>query len=297
MLFFRKLYSMTGRNDISLSYPFDWTDLEDFKSYTYDQEGLPQVAYGPPVGLRYNPITIAQFGLFHLQRFDQTGLGDHREIALRCGEWLLQNAARRQGGAAVWIFDFDLPFYGPQAPWISAMAQGEAISLLLRLALLENRNEYEQTACAAIKVMDLAVQENGVVDYLDDGHVLFEEYPTQPPSRVLNGHIFALLGAFDYFLYFGGQRDKERLNAGIQTLLHHWQDWDTGFWTRYDLHPTHRLASRMYQEVHIRQMRMLGRLFNEPLFVQVADRWQKMKRSPWCHARWLAAKVIEKAVR
>jgi heparosan-N-sulfate-glucuronate 5-epimerase len=288
---------MNRRNDICMSYPFDWTGLEDFKSYQYDREGLPQVLYPPPLGRRYNPITIAQFGLYHLQRFDQTGLGNHRDISFRCGDWLLRNVTHRPDGAAVWIFDFDLDFYGPQAPWISAMAQGEAVSLLLRLALMENRNDYEPTARAAINVMDLEVAQNGVLDHLDDGDALLEEYPTKPPSRVLNGHIFALLGALDFFLYFGEQRDNERMNAGVQTLRNHWQDWDTGFWTRYDLHPTHRLASRMYQEVHIRQMRMLGRLFKEPLFLQVADRWQKMKSSPWCNARWLAAKMIEKAAR
>jgi heparosan-N-sulfate-glucuronate 5-epimerase len=288
---------MTRRNDITTSYPFDWTGLEDFTSYKYDEEGLPQVPYGPPVGLRYNSITISQFGLFHLQRFDQNGNSDSCNLAFRCGDWLLRNVVYRTDGAAIWIFNFDLPFYGPQAPWISAMAQGEAISLLLRLALLENRPEYAQTALAAIKVMDLPVDQNGVLDYLDDGHLLFEEYPTRPPSRVLNGHVFALLGAYDFFLYFGQDRDRERVTAGIQTLLHHWQDWDTGYWTRYDLHPTHRLASQMYQEVHIRQMHMLGHLFNEPAFTQVAGRWQNMKTSWRCNARWLAAKVIEKTVR
>lgn len=285
---------MIRRTDIPLSYPFDWTGLEDFSTYRYDDQGLPQVPYGPPIGLRYNPITIAQFGLFHLQRFDRSANRVHREMAFRCGEWLVRNAVLREDGASVWVFDFDLPFYGPQAPWISAMAQGEAISLLLRLASLDDRPRYVETACAAVRVLDLTVEQQGVLDHLAEEYIFFEEYPTRPASHVLNGHIFALLGAHDFFLFSGRPEDKERLQRSLQTLLHRWQDFDVGYWTRYDLHPSARLASRMYQEVHVRQMLLLGRLFKEPEFIRVAERWHKMRNSTWCNTRWLAAKIMEK---
>ena len=282
---------------ISFSYPFDWTGLEDFSGYRYDEDGLPQVNYGRSIGWRHNPITIAQFGLAQHARFSRTRDPACRQKALTCCQWLRAHGQRRSDGALVWPYDFSLPFYGLTAPWISAMAQGEAISLLVRCARWENEEEYAAMAHAARRVFDRSVNDGGVVDFLANGMLICEEYPTRPASHVLNGHVFALLGLHDFACFTGAQQDRNLVQAGLQTIVHGWRHWDVGFWTRYDLHPSARLASRMYQEVHVRQMRVLAQLFNEPSLQEVARRWQNMLHHPWCMTRWLIAKVKEKVLR
>ena len=52
--------------NLPLAYYIDWTGLEDF-NYDFDEAGLPRYGYGGGIGLKYNAITMAQWGLFDLQ--------------------------------------------------------------------------------------------------------------------------------------------------------------------------------------------------------------------------------------
>jgi hypothetical protein len=279
---------------LKLSYPFDWQGLEDFQSYDYDSAGLPRVDYGGEEGLRYNPITIAQYGLYSLQQYGSEGMDQDRARALTCAEWLAANAKPAGKDLLAWIYDFDLPFYGPNAPWISAMAQGEAVSLLLRCHVLEQRSDFLEVARSAIRLLDLPVAEGGTLGHLPDGSPWFEEYPTEPASHVFNGHLFALLGAADWADYTDLPEAWQRYERGVASVEKNWRLWDRGFWTRYDLHPTNRLASRMYQRVHVRLMRLLARRTGRPLFYRVSRRWRTMLYDPWCNMIWLAVKSREK---
>ncbi|HNW60730.1 MAG TPA: D-glucuronyl C5-epimerase family protein [bacterium] len=274
------------------SYPFDWQGLEDF-SYDFDAAGVPRVDYGAE-GLRYNPITIAQYGLFSLQRFAEEARDADRARALSCAVWLAANARPAGCGSLAWIYDFSLPFYGPDAPWISAMAQGEAVSLLVRCHVLEQRSDFLDIARSAIRLLDLPVAEGGTLGRLPGGDPWFEEYPTEPASHVFNGHLFALLGAADWADHSDLPEAWQRYERGLASIERNWRLWDRGFWTRYDLHPTNRLASRMYQRVHVRLMRLLAERTGRPLFFQVARRWRNMLYDPWSNLAWLALKSGEK---
>ncbi len=279
---------------IDLYYPFNWRGIEDFKSYDYDEAGLPRVLYSHDLGLRYNPITIAQYGLYSLQQYVNNKKEIHLCRAFACAKWLTEHVQPWRSGILAWIYDYDLYFYGPKAPWISAMAQGEGVSLLLRCYLLQPQDLYLEVARGAIRALDFPVSEGGAVDYLPDGSRWFEEYPTQPPSHVFNGHVFALLGALDFADYFGTPDDWQRCDIGLRSIIKNWRRWDCGYWTRYDLHPTDRLASHAYQIIHIRCMRLLAQRTVRPIYAKVAARWQGMLRNPWCNVRWLFTKIKEK---
>ena len=278
---------------IPITYYIDWSGLESF-DYDFDSDGLPRVDYGGRIGLRYSPITIDQYGLHCMGKWEQHDDIKKRDHALNCCRWLYDNAQDGEHDSRVWPFDFDLPFYGPQAPWISAMAQGEAVSLLLRGAVIANRNEYESLSLRALIPFQFPVSDHGVIERLEDGSPVFEEYPTHPPSHVLNGHIFALWGLYDYALYFNDKNIMALTQKGVNTLKDHWHRWDTGYWTRYDLHPTHRLASPMYHELHIRQFKVLADLFGHTVLNDVALRWSRMQHNPVSRMRWFWNKIREK---
>jgi len=91
--------------------------------------------------------------------------------------------------------------------------------------------------------------------------------------------------------------DKAYLKLAFQcadTLQNNWRQWDAGFWTYYDLYSTKRLASIMYQKLHVREFRALARIFRNHEFRSVAERWEQMLNSRICRMRWAAAKVVEK---
>ena len=278
-------------NALPMRYPFDWRGLEAFR-YPRDVRGLPLVRVKG--ALRYNPITIAQFGLFSLQQYDRHR--DERDAAQAraCTGWLMAHLERWRGAIRAWVFDYDLDFYGPTAPWISGMAQGQGISLLLRCAAFFSEDEAAEPTHGAFQAFLYPVAEGGVVAHFPDGALVFEEFPTQPPSLVLNGHMFALLGIYDYARFWQSKEAADLFEVAVQGLKRNLERYDTGFWNRYDLHPTERLASPMYVKVHVRLLRILAELTGERAFRETAERWQSYLRSPVCRLRWLAQKILEK---
>ncbi len=277
----------------SLSYPFKWDGLEDF-NYPGDDRGIPKVNAGGRFGLCYNPITIAQYGLFCLQRYAESNDEEGLEKAKSTANWLVENFREWKNEIGAWVFDYDLEFYGPKAPWISGMAQGQGISLLLRFQQLSSVKDVPEITHRAFKAFLHPVSEGGVVSHFPDGALVFEEFPTEPPSLVLNGHMFALLGIYDYATYWQDKAAKDLFGVAINGLRQNLERYDIGFWNLYDLHPTHRLASPMYVKAHVQLLTILAELSGQLIFRDTATKWQAYLDSPVCRVRWLFGKILEK---
>ncbi|MDZ7269736.1 MAG: D-glucuronyl C5-epimerase family protein [candidate division KSB1 bacterium] len=279
---------------LALAYPFRFEATEDFSDYHRDEAGVPTVYYRHLQRRVYNPITIAQFGLYQLYRFDRDGDVRAALQAQTMADWLVGNQEEWRQGIGAWIFRFDLPFYGPRQPWISALAQGQAISLLLRAAQLCNTAKYEAASRRAVRAFYHSVAEGGVVQRFPDGSPVFEEYPTVEPSMVLNGHLFAMLGLHDYAAYFDDATAAGlfvRCLTGLRANLMHY---DTGYWNHYDLHRSRRLTSADYVRIHVQLLNILAAVSGEAFLAETAQRWQGYLDSPWCRARFWAGKVVEK---
>ena len=213
-------------NPLSNSYYFDWRGVETFR-YIFDNQGLPLVNYGKKIGLKYNPITIAQYGLSRLRYYQKMTSQSDLEIVKACADWLVANLDDYRNTRA-FVYDFELDFYGPKAPWISGMAQGEGISFLLRSFQLLGNEEYLKCAKLAFSPFLTHVKQGGVQDNLSDGTIIFEEYPTDPPSHVLNGHIYALLGVYDYATFFQDDISGNLFLQAWKGLANNLEKWDTG---------------------------------------------------------------------
>jgi len=274
-------------------YPFRWQGLEDF-SYPRDENGVPRVDAGSESGLRYQPVTVAQYGLYNLQQYSAGGSVVHLSRARACVQWLRHNFTDWREKIGAWVFDFDLNFYGLQAPWISGMAQGQGISLLLRYHQHEPLERLQETTSRALQAFYHSVAEGGVVSSFPDGALVFEEFTTQPPSHVLNGHIFALLGIYDYAAYWQDKAAHELFEVSVRGLARNLDLYDTGYWNYYDLHPRRRLASPMYMKVHVQLLRILADLSGHAQFRKTAEYWQAYLHSFPCRLRWLTSKFIEK---
>ena len=120
--------------------------------------------------------------------------------------------------------------------------------------------------------MALPSAEGGVQATLD-GRRWPEEYPTEPPSYVLNGGIFALWGYYDVgrrAARRGGAR--ARSSEGADTLARNLHRWDTGYWSRYDLfpHPVLNVASSFYHALHTSQLEAMNVIAPRPEFEPTA---------------------------
>jgi len=279
---------------LPVPYYFDFAGIEGFREYRFDPDGIPQVYYGRRDGWQYNAITVAQYGLAQLSDWHYSGREESLARARGAVRWLVKACEEFRPGVGAWVYRVDLTFYGPKAPWISAMAQGEAISLLLRFWLLDKDDALLRVARSAMGAFSLRVEEGGVLSSFPDGAPVFEEFPTVPPPHVLNGHIFALLGVYDFWQATGDEGAGALFAKAAEGLKTNLARYDVGWWTLYDLHPTHRLASRMYHRIHVRLMNVMYRLTRDPAFRQWGSRWESYLRKPPNLLRWGVAKVEEK---
>ena len=240
-----------------------------------------------------NPVTILQVGLGAWQAAQDDGRW--RSCVESVAEW----AAGRIDDDGVLPYRFPLRgTYTVEAPWCSAMAQGEAASFLVRAASLLERPELLAAARRAVR--PLLDARPGIVVETEEGPVL-EEYPTSPPSHVLNGWVFALWGLYDVAHSDSGDAESAALFArSTDTLAARLRLYELpGGWTRYDLypHPLPNVASPFYHRLHVVQLRALAALYPSTRIVEAADRWERAARRPWVEGAAVAAKVAFRVVR
>src|SRR5262245_28085515 len=98
-----------------------------------DGDGIPMLDYRGHVGVQYNPIAIAQWGLGNYNRYRQSPQPERRARMLAAADWLVRNLSPNPRGVPVWKHNFDWEYRDPlKAGWYSALAQGQGISLLCR---------------------------------------------------------------------------------------------------------------------------------------------------------------------
>ncbi|MCC6972919.1 MAG: hypothetical protein IT322_02805 [Anaerolineae bacterium] len=243
---------------------------------------------GNPV---YFPISIIQKGLGHWDSwlFSQRSDGHHLESVLQACRWLLQHQDQ-DGGWTIWFAQAPR-FRGPY----SAMAQGEAVSLLLRAYSVKDDPDYLSAAQRALELMLRDVESGGTAHTNADGLVL-EEFVMNPLNTILNGWIFALYGLYDAWLVEPSARLEGALNQSLNALIAALPRYDLGWWTYYD--SAGNLSSPFYQQLHLAQLRALELTFPEraEAFSAFQRKWKGQYTSRWNRLRAVAAKGLQKLI-
>ena len=248
----------------------------------YDPFGIPQLDYHGHIGLQYNPIAIAQFALGNYNLWRRTGDPARRANFLLIADWLASNLEQNPRGLWVWNHNFDWEYRDTlKAPWYSALAQGQGISVLVRAHRESGDTRYLVAAQRAFTSFQHPIENGGVAFTDAAGDLWFEEYIVSPPTHILNGFIWALWGIYDYFLSTRDETAQELFSRGVRTLLHNLDRYDLGFWSLYEQSGTRlpMVASPFYHQLHIVQLRIMHRLTGEDQFARVADRWESYSRS------------------
>ncbi|KAF0301960.1 D-glucuronyl C5-epimerase B [Amphibalanus amphitrite] len=207
----------------------------------------------------------------------------HAGQTVQAADWLL----RHQTAAGAWTVPVErrLNNHMVLAPdWSSAMAQGQAMSLLTRVYRATGDRRYLDAARRATAPFNKDSADGGVRTMFQDKYVWYEEYPTVPASMVLNGFIYSLMGLYDLWRTdpepAGGGAEAGRLyTAGVSSLRALLPLYDTGSGTLYDLrhvtcHVAPNLARWDYHVTHVNQLLVLATMEpNVTQFSTTADRW------------------------
>jgi hypothetical protein len=239
----------------------------------FDQEGIPIVDYGGTIGIQYNPVTISQYALAQYQTYLVTKNETFKEKFVLQANWLAKNA-KQKDNFSVWEYNFNWPDYYATAPFVSAMAQGEGLSVLTRAYLLTRNATYLDVAETSMKSFEVEMNMSGV-RYTDSSGVWFEEIADteNPSSKVLNGFIFALLGLYEYSFVTNSSKGYALFWEGTHTLSANLYRYDTGSWSYYDL-LHYSPASLGYHKLHIELLKTMYKLTNLEVFLYYSNKFQ-----------------------
>nr|CAG4651634.1 EOG090X0272 [Triops cancriformis] len=173
--------------------------------------------------------------------------------------------------------------------WISAMGQGQAMSLLVRAYNRTGDEAYLRAALNAVKPFQVASAEGGVLARFMNMYIWYEEYPTTPPSFVLNGFIYSLIGLYDLLTVADQFQSVRRIfDAGMASLKKLLPLYDTGSGSTYDLRhvmlgSAPNIARWDYHSTHVNQLLLLSTIDKDPILKTTAQRWMnymKGKKAP-----------------
>lgn len=160
-------------------------------------------------------------------------------------------------------------------PWYSAMAQGQVLQLLCRyMNKTGSRNLLDQAHSVFLsffKLRPLSGEKKGVTHIDASGFLWLEEYPYPHHNKfVLNGHIFAALGIYEYWLLTKSEDAAAIFNDALQTVRRYLPEFRNKGWSsHYDLRS--RLLLRNYHSTHISLLEHLFRISGDSFFSRFAD--------------------------
>jgi heparosan-N-sulfate-glucuronate 5-epimerase len=253
-----------------------FSEKADYEGH-YDAAGIPMLDYHGRVGLQYNPIAIAQWGLGNYNLYSRTRDSRHKKKFLAAADWLCSRLELNRFGIPVWNHHFDWEYRSPlKAPWYSSLAQGQGVSLLVRTYKETKSQCYLDFATRAFESFMKSTDKGGVAFTDDRGDLWFEEYIVSPPTHILNGFIWAAWGVHDYSLVAKDSSAALLFAKAVRTLRNNLKHYDLGFWSLYELSGTRlpMVASPFYQQLHIVQLHTMYVLTGDEVFAHYANRWQ-----------------------
>jgi hypothetical protein len=193
---------------------------------------------------------------------------------------LLEESAVPDDGALVWPYDVPVAKLKLRPPWLSALAQGQAASVFVRAFLHTGGERFANAARKAVSPL-LPGSTFGLVAATADGPVP-EEAPSDPPSLILNGWIYALWGLWDVAAGLADAESNAAFTASLDCLRRAIDKYDVGWWSLYSLYPypLPDLAKPFYHRLHVDQLEVLYRLVGYPELFAAARRWRAYDTPP-----------------
>ena len=232
-----------------------------------DPQGIPyKVVNGKNY---YSPGNIASDGIRFVDGYVRTGNPAYLAKARVRAAKLVEIGLVRDGALFV-PYWFDYPGEGLRGPWVSAYAQGLALSFLVRLFRVTGEASYAGTARSMFAAFRLLGAKRAQwVAYVVSGDLWLEEYPAARPTHVLNGFNFAVFGLYDYERLTRDPGATQLLRAALSTMRRHAAEYRVpGGISYYDL--VHRTRIAHYHTIHTWQLAALGAISGDSYFTNLS---------------------------
>ncbi len=249
-----------------------YSDRLSWETMRMDETGVPR-AWSRVTGTNYWPAFISWYALVQLGHHLRGKGSQHFDAFLKQIDWLEAHAVRRDDGAVVWTMNFDNPENGVvlRAPWVSAHAQGLAISAVVRGWRATRKPRLWELLQGSVEIFDLPVEEGGIRAQ-SNGSTFYTEVPGGDVPGILDGFMTSLLGLYDLYVETEDEKTGQLLRAGIEglkKLLPWWNYRNKWSWygrREYLCPPSYHCLNRIL-------LSTLGRLTGDLELQQYAQRW------------------------
>jgi hypothetical protein len=250
----------------------------------FDDSGIPLMNVPYTNEYCHSPATVCFYGLGMVERYSISEQKGFEKEFLRQADWLVENIKVRSGGFGVWEHNYKVPWYNFKPPFLSALTQGNAISLLSKAYEITGKSRYIEIADLASRAFEMQIDDGGI-GFLDEkGDLWLEEMAILPPPHILNGFVQALFCLHDFYDLAKDSGVLDLWEQGVKTLRGNIERYDTGYWSLYEL-CSDLPAPRNYHVSHIQQLGKLHELTGCDCFRNVHNRWKDYSVKPANHLR------------
>ena len=212
----------------------------------------------------YHPLTISIYAIMCHDAFIKTGDSAYFDAVVQ--QYIYFNDTTRLDYA----FDnkgvglpYNFPFGGMKPPWYSGLAQGVAVSFLLRYYALTKDEAARDLLQKIAYFMIQPVEKGGTISKTPEGTTWIEEYPNSRSSKnVLNGFINGLVGLKEYCDFFPEDTLAKRIHdESYESFVSTISEYDTPTWSSYNRNK--KGLSTLYMRIQLTQMDHLYSLYND----------------------------------
>jgi hypothetical protein len=220
--------------------------------------------------LYYRPGSLAMSGMRQLDAFVRKGDPKQLDQALAQAAKLRELADHLR--SAWWLpFEFDYRAQGLHGPWYNAMTQGLVLSFFVRLYRVTGDVVHLDAADRVFESFrQLGAARHPWVARVAGGDLWLEHYPGGHTYKILNAHLHATLGLFEYWQATQTPIARQVLEGALTTMRDNAGRFRRpGELSRYCLLCSY--GMRKYHAIHIWQLHLLARISGAYYFARVAN--------------------------
>jgi len=293
-----RLYDERRRN--LSAYYVVWSKSDDVLGEDWDRRPVDRAGVLLTMAGAWQPLDILRFGLQCHADWVRSGDPADRQRFLAQADWAAAAQTEFRGIPGVYAIPQGWKRYACEPGFRSAMAQGLAISLLLRAYQATGTPAYLERAVSASSSYFYEIRDGGVTWRGADGGVVFEGAAALPPSHILHGWIYAIWGLFELCLLVDDARTKTLCAESLATLRTYLPHYDGEAWSYYSLlaapNGFRPYATLEYHAFHIAQLHVLASMTGDDYFASTALRWQAQLDSRRSRRRVLANALAALAI-
>lgn len=271
-----KLTDPGKRSKYAISYyPLSFRDrLYQGHYLDFDEQGLPM--FPSKAGKLVHFCTgMCSFAFAHWEEFLNTGKQMHADHVIKVADYLIGMGEERPNGSLM-LLDYDTDEKDNGVP--CSMNQGESISVLSRAYCLTQKSIYLEQALKMAIPFGYDYGREGVRGYLEKNNA---PWYLEGGKMILNGHNYTLFGLADLVSVSNEAWVKDHLNTGMRSLIDSIQYFDNGFWSWYWLDKPLYIASAMYHNLHICQLKALANMSGNEKLASYSEKFASYARSPF----------------